>query len=535
MSRDERIGTQVAGYRVQSLLGRGGMGVVYEAEHVTLQRPAALKLLSGELARDASLRDRFIRESRLAASLDHPHIVPVFDAGEADGAFYLVMRLIEGRDLKKVIKTEGPLEPSRVAALLAGVADALDAAHEAGLVHRDVKPENILVGVGRGGSERPYLTDFGLTKRRDSATALTATGTMLGTIDYVAPEQVQGDDTDGRADVYALGCVAYECLTGRPPFSKDSEMSTLYAHVHEQAPPASSFRAGLAAGVDEVVARAMAKSKEDRYRTCGAFIAALAEAFGDEHETSTVVAPQPVLAGPVPPQSWPPPPASAPIEQPPQAGAPTPPPRTSAPRVAPKSRPITRRPLIIAVAAVALVLVVVAVAVWATTGPDPEELLAVEPEGELVSSVDNLSASSTAPLIVDEDDFEIDFVVDNLYDENRDSAWRTAGDGRGERINLLFDEAVRVTSIGLLPGWARFEDGVDFFFANRRVLEVEYEFSDGSTITREFAERPQPQYVRTDVTTNFVIVRILETSGNEGQDFTAISDIEIYQPEGADE
>ncbi|MGH2778056.1 MAG: serine/threonine-protein kinase [Actinomycetota bacterium] len=269
MSGDERIGTQIAGYRIQSLLGRGGMGVVYRAEHVTLERPAALKILAGELARDASLRDRFIRESRLAASLDHPHIVPVYDAGESDGSFYLVMRLIEGRDLKKVIGSESPLEPLRVATLLVDVADALDAAHEVGLVHRDVKPENVLVGARRGGGERPYLTDFGLTKRRDSASALTATGTMLGTIDYIAPEQVQGEDTDGRADVYALGCVAYECLTGRPPFAKDSDMSTLYAHVHDEAAPAGSLRAGLPLEIDSVLARAMAKDREHRYQSCG--------------------------------------------------------------------------------------------------------------------------------------------------------------------------------------------------------------------------------------------------------------------------
>jgi len=191
----------------------------------------------------------------------------------------------------------------------------------------------------------------------------------------------------------------------------------------------------------------------------------------------------------------------------------------------------TRRNLILAASAAALLLV--ALVLWLTRGPSPEELLAVKPEGELVSFVDNLSASSTAPPITDADDFEIDFDVDNLYDDSRDSAWRTEGDGVGERINLVFDEPIRVTSIGLLPGWALFEDGVDFFFANRRVLEVEYEFSDGSTITRAFAERPQQQYVRTDVRTDFVIVRILETSENEGQDFTAISDIEIYQPEGA--
>jgi len=184
-------------------------------------------------------------------------------------------------------------------------------------------------------------------------------------------------------------------------------------------------------------------------------------------------------------------------------------------------------------AASAAALLLVALVLWLTRGPSPEELLAVKPEGELVSFVDNLSASSTAPPITDADDFEIDFDVDNLYDDSRDSAWRTEGDGVGERINLVFDEPIRVTSIGLLPGWALFEDGVDFFFANRRVLEVEYEFSDGSTITRAFAERPQQQYVRTDVRTDFVIVRILETSENEGQDFTAISDIEIYQPEGA--
>src|SRR5438067_441195 len=206
------VGTELAGYRIESLLGRGGMGVVYRARDLALERNVALKLLAPELAQDVRFRDRFLRESRLAASLDHPAIVPVFDAGEVAGQLYIAMRLVEGTDLKALLRGEGKLEPARALAIVSQVADALDAAHERGLVHRDVKPSNVLLDA-RG---HAYLADFGLSRRLGEVAAALGATQSLGTVDYVSPEQIRGEELDGRADLYSLGCLLHECLTGEP-------------------------------------------------------------------------------------------------------------------------------------------------------------------------------------------------------------------------------------------------------------------------------------------------------------------------------
>jgi serine/threonine protein kinase len=225
-------GTELAGYRIEVLLGRGGMGVVYRAHDLTLDRKVALKLLAPELAEDVRFRERFLRESRLAASLDHPAIIPIYDAGEVAGRLYIAMRLVEGTDLKRLLGDEGVLEPERALGLLEQVADALDTAHERGLVHRDVKPSNVLVD-GRGHS---YLADFGLSRRLEEQAVGLGAGRSLGTVDYVAPEQIRGDELDGRADLYSLGCLLYECLAGKPPFSGGSDTAIVFAHL-EQEPP----------------------------------------------------------------------------------------------------------------------------------------------------------------------------------------------------------------------------------------------------------------------------------------------------------
>jgi serine/threonine protein kinase len=199
VSSDPRIGSELIGYRVEELLGRGGMGVVYRAYDVALERSVALKLLAPSLAEDRGFRERFLVESRLAAALEHPNVVPIHDAGEADGQLYLAMRYVEGADLKRLLKEEGTLEPTRAIAICAQVAEALDAAHARGLVHRDVKPSNVLVAEATSG-EHAYLTDFGLAKDLAGG-GLTASDQLFGTVDYVAPERIEGHDVDSRADV----------------------------------------------------------------------------------------------------------------------------------------------------------------------------------------------------------------------------------------------------------------------------------------------------------------------------------------------
>jgi Protein kinase domain/WD40-like Beta Propeller Repeat len=274
---DALIGAEIAGYRVEALIGRGGMGAVYRARHLRLDRLVALKLLAPHLADQPGFRERFLRESRLAASLEHPHIVPIHDAGDDQGTLYLVMRLVDGADLKAIVDRNGPLDPALVALVSTHVARALDAAHAAALVHRDVKPGNVLVA-GQGDEVHAYLTDFGLGKQVESASGLTGTGQLVGTIEYVAPELVTGQPVDGRADQYGLACVVFECLCGKPPFHRASEAAVLWAHVQEPPPSAKSRRPELSAETDLALSRALSKAPDDRYPSCAAFASALREA-----------------------------------------------------------------------------------------------------------------------------------------------------------------------------------------------------------------------------------------------------------------
>ena len=277
--RETVVGATVAGYRIEELIGRGGMGAVYRAQEEALAREVALKVIAPELAQDERFRERFLRESRIAASLDHPNVVPLYRAGEEAGVLYLAMRYVEGTDLGKLLAAEGPLEPKRAVELLAQVADALDAAHERGLVHRDVKPSNVLIGQAVG-KEHCYLSDFGLTKRAGSLSGVSATGTIVGTLEYVAPEQITGDPLDARADVYSLGCVLYECLTGETPFPRATDVALLWAHVHEQPPPPSQVRTGLPSALDPVLASALAKEPDRRQHSAGELVAEARAALG---------------------------------------------------------------------------------------------------------------------------------------------------------------------------------------------------------------------------------------------------------------
>jgi len=277
---DVHVGTEIAGFRIESVLGRGGMGVVYIAEQSSPRRKVALKLLAPELASDPAFRQRFVHESDAAASAEHPNIVPIYAAGEAGGQLYIAMRYVEGTDLRALIDQEGALPLDRVVGIVSQVAAALDAAHVRGLVHRDVKPGNVLLGEGSVGPDVAYLCDFGLIRRTEVRTGVTKTGQFMGSVEYCAPEQVRGEKVDGRGDVYSLGCVAYECLTGESPFRRDTEVATLYAHLNEPPPAPSSRRPELPTALDVVVGRAMAKDPRERYQTAGELAAATRSAAG---------------------------------------------------------------------------------------------------------------------------------------------------------------------------------------------------------------------------------------------------------------
>jgi hypothetical protein len=275
-------GSQVAGYRLEEQIGQGGMAVVFRAYDSRLDRYVALKIMAPGLALDDAFRQRFIRESRAAAAVDDAHIIPVFEAGEESGVLFIAMRFVRGGDVRSLLDRAGPLSPRRATEIISQVASALDSAHARGLVHRDVKPANMLLDESTD-SDRPdhvYLSDFGLTKESLAAPGLTSTGQFLGTLDYVAPEQIEGRPVDGRTDLYALACATFELLTGAPPFRRDQGMAVMYAQVSEPPPRLSSRRPGLPASVDDIMNRALAKSPADRYASCQEFAGALRRAFG---------------------------------------------------------------------------------------------------------------------------------------------------------------------------------------------------------------------------------------------------------------
>jgi predicted Ser/Thr protein kinase len=281
------VGDVLGGYTLESVLGRGGMGTVYLATHERLGRRVALKIIAPELAHDDDFRVRFLREAKLAASLDHPHVIPVYDAGEIDGVLFIAMRYVRGSTLQQILRDAGPLSTAETLRITEQVGGALDAAHAAGLVHRDVKPANVLLAEPDG---HVYLGDFGLAKRM-SSDSTTRTGFFLGTADYSAPEQIEGRSLDARADVYSLGGVVFHCLTGRPPFTRDTEFAVLQAHLGDAPPPLSELRPELPPELDRVVATALAKSPDARYASAGSFARALRDAMTADADAMTKAAP----------------------------------------------------------------------------------------------------------------------------------------------------------------------------------------------------------------------------------------------------
>jgi YVTN family beta-propeller protein len=374
VTTDPRVGTLFGDYLIGSLLGQGGMATVYLAEDLRDGRNVALKILSSDLARDERFRDRFVRESQLAESLHHRNVVPVIEAGERDGQLYITMAYVAGSDLKTLIERDGPLPPERAAAILDQVASALDAAHEEGLVHRDVKPANVLVTPQDGG-DHAFLADFGLVKRAESGTGLTRTGQFMGSVDYVAPEQIRGEKVDARSDIYSLACLLYECLTAERPYPREAEVAVMWAHVQEDAPTVRDKRSDLPPTVDHVLARAMAKDPSERFASAGE----LARVFRDALEGRPV----------------PPPPGAEPIE---------PPPEGFIPRVRWRTRRAVRWTLASrARTAVAIVVVLALVAagpaVVVLLRPEPIDLAALQ---DAVARIDPASGKLAAGFRVSE-------------------------------------------------------------------------------------------------------------------------------------
>lgn len=360
MSFQTRIGTEVGGYRLLSVIGRGGMSVIYLAEQVRLGRKVALKLLAPELAHDERYRDRFLLESRLAATIEHPNIIQIYDAGQDGGALFIAMRYVNGPSLKELIARPGALGVGRVIYVIDQIASALDAAHAQNLVHRDVKPANILL---EEASDHAFLTDFGVAKHT-VARGLTSTGLFLGTIEYSAPEQIEGRTVDHRTDVYGLGCVLVESLTSKPPYEQEAEIALMHAHLSAPPPLVTARRPDLPAGLNEVVARALAKDPDDRYQSAGELAAAMHDAARPSRasapaavvapvaaDTTVVTAQQPATAAPTASSE-----AAAP-QAPPAAAPPSPPASPAAPATPTGGR---RRIPALALVVAAVVLVGVA-------------------------------------------------------------------------------------------------------------------------------------------------------------------------------
>jgi serine/threonine protein kinase len=364
-------GTTIGGYRIEEMAGRGGMGVVYRAVQLGLGRQVALKVIAPDLAEDPGFRERFKTESRVAASIDHPNVIPVYEAGEVDGVLFLSMRYVEGTDVRALIRQLGRVPARRAAHIVSQVAAALDAAHARGLVHRDVKPANILIA--GGGEDHTYLTDFGLTKHATSQGGLTNTGQWVGTADYVAPEQIQGHPVDARTDVYALGCVLYQALTGQVPFPRDSDIAKIYAHLSEHPPHVYWSAPEVPEEMDGVVRRALAKSPGDRYQSAGDMgRAALAAA-----ERRPVTVPERTVAegaaaptvGATHQMTAPPPPTGATQQLPPPGWPPPGPPPGPPGTAAPSGHPRPRRSWLPAgIAAAVLAVVGAGLAVALATG-----------------------------------------------------------------------------------------------------------------------------------------------------------------------
>jgi serine/threonine protein kinase len=371
-------GDEFAGYRIERRLGRGGMGILYLAIEPGLERRVALKLIAPEAAADEVFTRRFAEESRIAASIEHPNVVPIYAAGEEDAIPYIAMRYVAGSDLGRRIAREGRLGPELAVALIAQVGNGLDAIHAAGLVHRDVKPANVLLS-GDDGAEHAYITDFGVARNVATQSGLTQTGRFVGTLDYVAPEQIAGGPIDARVDVYALGCLLYKLLTGQVPFPREGEAARLYAHLNDPPPAPSLYAPAVSMALDDVVVRAMSKQPGDRYPSAGdlgrAAQAALSGTTVAIPERTVATGAAATVESAVVPSPEPTPPAEAAPPTEPTRSEPTEPTRRDDgdvdPPIAGQKSPTTspsRRLLALAGGVAALVAVVVLIVVLASGG-----------------------------------------------------------------------------------------------------------------------------------------------------------------------
>ena len=368
MSGGFEPGQRFGDFEIIEVAGEGGMGVVYRARQITLERIVALKVISPHVADAPDFTDRFRRESRLAASIDHPHVVSVHSAGELEGRAYIAMQWVDGTGLERLLAGGRPLEEARMRRIISQLAGALDTSHAKELVHRDVKPPNVLVR-SISGTDHAYLTDFGIARRVDvGATGLTRTGQTVGTVGYMAPEQIRGERSDGRADLYSLGCVLYQCLTGRRPFEHDSEVAVMFAHVNEERPRPSTVRPELAR-FDDVVSRALALEPEDRFQTG----AELAEALGRAGAAPATAAGA-TVASVSPPAGRTRTGVTDPLPDEPDAPPPPPPPRRPAeaaePAPAPERRPDTAKRVLIGLGVLLLVAAIAFGAFAAAGGLD---------------------------------------------------------------------------------------------------------------------------------------------------------------------
>lgn len=444
------IGRVVGGYRIESELGRGGQAVVYRATQLSLHRTVALKVVTGQLSADAGFLERFTREGIASASLDHPHIIPVFEAGEDDGVAYLAMKFIDGPSFDALIRRPSGIEARRALAILRQVAEALDYVSERGMVHRDVKPANVLLGPG----DHAYLSDFGLIKAT-SGSRLTGAGVWMGTLEYVAPEQIRGSDVTPAADRYALAAVAFEALTGTSVFPRDDRAATLYAHINEPPPPASERQPALGTAVDPVLARGLAKSPDDRYPTATAFVEALEAAVAATPGAASArpgrdgAAAGPTVGGGVPAgaaaATVPP---SAPLPPPPPAaGSPAPPPPPSDPPA--PGGPRWRVPAIVGAVLAAIAVIVLVVAL--SSGGEGDRTVTtfvLDTSGSTTAPGGGLAVGAVLPAAVDgweiagTDPAVVGLELDGLGDV--ETAQATQGSSVGLLVGLRPTEDARV-------------------------------------------------------------------------------------------
>jgi serine/threonine-protein kinase len=491
------VGSVVAGYTIESVLGQGGMGIVYLARQRSPDRRLALKLINPAFADDESFRQHFLREATAAAAIDHPHILPVYDAGEADGVLFIAMRLVDGEDLRAILRAPDPMPFERIVTIVGQIGEALDAAHARGLVHRDVKPGNILVASKADPADPDfcYLTDFGVSAwMTSSAATMTSAGQMVGSANYAAPEQIEAKSVRAGADLYSLGCVLYECLTGRAPFAGRSPAATLYAQLHDEPPPPSSLRPELPAGVDAVVDRSLKKESEDRYASCRELTVDLRAALEGER---LVAVPKPASVG---------------------------------------SRSRFRSTWIAATTALAVLAVAFAGISLADrheggTGSTPSPTTTTRPPvpQRILEGV-QVTASSVEPPHQDAAGNTVTYLPGHVIDGNVETAWRTPGNGRGETLTLLFSGPIEIVQVGMIPGYAKIDPvtSANRFLQDRIITDVRWLTPGVPPTDQHFSPDPYPQLVRLSATTTQITVKILGTTKAGGLDYTAISEIYVY-------